>query len=92
MYFVTVRQPGYVMFAMTPNELGAVALAEDQKTVRLLERAHIGEAWKPFAEWSVAEMTHTDFMASMQHKPEPGTARQLLESLPAPLREKLSAG
>lgn len=89
MYFVMVRQPGYVLFAMTPNELGAVALAEDQKTVRLLERPAIGAAWEPFAAWSVDELTHSDFMAAMQHRDEIVEPRRLAEVLPADLRTRL---
>mgnify|MGYP006908349066 CR=1 FL=1 len=89
MYFVTVRQPGYVLFAMTPSELGAVALAEDQQTVRLLRRAALGEAWESFAEWKSSELTHSDFMAAMQNRDEPATPAELLDVLPAALRDQV---
>lgn len=88
MYFVTVRQEGYVMFAMTPSELGAVALAEDQKTVRLLRRDAIGEGWTPMAEWSVSDLTHTEFMVGWHEKPEPATPEGLLDGIPASVSTK----
>jgi len=89
MYFVTVRQEGYVLFSMTPNELGAIGLAEDQQTLRLLRRDKIGDAWTKMVEWNIADLTHTDFMLSMQHREEPQTPEGLLDVLPADLRKKL---
>ncbi len=91
MYFVMVRQAGFALFAMTPNELGAIGLVDDQKTVRLLERPKIGDAWNAFAEWSVDELTHSDFMAAMQDRPEITKPRDLLEILPESLRSKAKA-
>jgi len=88
MYFVTVKQEGYVLFTMTPSELGAVALAEDQKTVRLLRRDAIGAEWTPMAEWSVGELTHTDFMLHWHAEPEPATPEGLLDALPASIRNR----
>lgn len=89
MYFVTVRQEGYVMFAMTPSEVGAVALAEDQRTVRLLRRDAIGDSWTPMVEWSIDDLTHTDYMLGWHEKPEPAQPEALRDALPAGLPHKV---
>lgn len=88
MYFVTVKQEGYVLFTMTPSELGAVALTDDQKTVRLLRRDAIGDEWTPMVEWSVADLTHTDYLVSWHEKQEPAAPEGLLDAIPASVSTK----
>ena len=39
MYFVTMKQPGYALFATTPSERAAIGLTDDQQHVHVL-RAH----------------------------------------------------
>ena len=89
MYFVMVRQAGYALFAMTPNELGAIGLADDQKTVCLLERPKIGAAWQPFAQWTIDDLSHSDFMAAVQHRDEITEPKALLDVLPPELRSRI---
>ncbi len=91
MYFVTVRQEGYALFSMTPGELGAVGLVDDQKTLRLLRRSAIGDAWSTIVEWPVSEFSHTDFMLAMQFRAEPSDPLELTQVLPESVRARLQA-
>ena len=45
MYFVTMKQPGYALFATTPSERAAIGLTDDQQHVHLCERSAVEIAW-----------------------------------------------
>ena len=86
MYFVTIKQPGYILFSMTPSERAAVGLTDGQM-VHLLVRASPAEPWRILREWSVNDYSHTDLMVALHGVAEPTDPRQLLEFLPPHLRE-----
>ena len=76
MYFVTIKQPGYCLFATTPSERFAVGLLADQRCLHLLERS--GAGWTVVRELTVAEHSHTDVMLRLGAGDEPGTADALV--------------
>jgi hypothetical protein len=88
MYFITVGKKPWILFCKTPSERAAIALTEKQ-VVQLLRRGPGTDDWQVFAEWSADELSHTDFMSAMHHRDEPADPNQLLEVLPAGLRQKL---
>ena len=57
MYFVTIKQPGYALFATTPSERAAIGLTEDQKHVHVCERR--GDGWHVVRDLPVEEHSHT---------------------------------
>jgi hypothetical protein len=75
-YFVTVKQPGYCLFATTPSERFAIGLLDDQRSVRVLERA--ADGWAVVRELPVAECSHTDLMLRLGAVDEPASAAELL--------------
>jgi hypothetical protein len=75
-YFVTIRRPGYCLFSMTPSERAAIALADDQEHVHLLERA--GDDWTVRHEWPVTEHSHTDLMRRLADVDEPTSIDELI--------------
>ncbi len=86
MYFVTTKHPDYVLFSMTPSERAAVGVTEKHEVHFLVRDAQEGK-WRIFAKWNAAEFSHTDFMAAWHYRDEPSAAEDLLEVLPAELRE-----
>lgn len=85
MYFVTSKNPEYVLFCMTPSERAAVGLTE-KNVVHLL--VHVaGDRWQVLREWPGTTLSHTDFMTGLAKVEEPADPRQLLQHLPAPLRD-----
>ncbi len=82
MYFVTTKQPGYILFSMTPSERAAVGLTEKDE-VHLLLRDSIQSAWRVAAEWPVSVCSHTDFMVGLHHASEDADPAKLLERIPA---------
>ena len=76
MYFVTIRQPGYCLFSMTPSERMAVALVDDQTHVHVLERR--GDDWTLHQEFPVATHSHTDLMHRLADVDEPATVTDLV--------------
>jgi len=75
-YFVTIRQPGYCLFSMTPSESMAIALVDDQTRVHVLERA--GDSWAVREEFSVETHSHTDLMSRLAGVDEPGSVSDLI--------------
>jgi len=84
MYFVTTKQPGYVLFSMTPSERAALGLTEQQR-VQLLLRQPDG-SWKVRHEWDTNQFSHTQFMAALHYRDEPSDPERLLDILPSELR------
>lgn len=76
MYFVTIRRPGYCLFSMTPSERAAIALADDQARVHILER--VGDDWVVRHEWPVSEHSHTDMMSRLADIDEPASLDDLV--------------
>jgi hypothetical protein len=74
-YFVTIKQPGYALFATTPSERAAIGLTEDQQHVHLCERSEQG--WHVVADWPVKEQSHTDLMVRLGRVPEPASIDEL---------------
>jgi hypothetical protein len=89
MYFVTTKQDGYVLFAMTPSERAAVGLTDKQEVHLLKRQGNAGE-WQLVAKWNGADFSHTDFMVAWHSGVEPTAAGDLLAVLPAALRQRLS--
>jgi len=87
MYFVTTKHDGYVLFCLTPSERCALGLTE-KGVVRLLVRDAAGDDWTVLHEWAAADYSHTDFLAALHHREEPGDPRQLLALLPERLRHR----
>ncbi len=85
MYFVTGKQSGYVLFAATPSERGAVGLTPEQR-VRVLCRDSRAQPFRIIAEWPAAEFSHTDFMLAWHRREEPADPQRLLDVLPAGVR------
>lgn len=83
MYFVTTKNPDYVLFCMTPSERAAVGLTEGG-VVRLLVRD--GAGWQVAREWPVDELSHTEFMVSLGAVAEPDDPADLTRYLPSHLR------
>lgn len=77
MYFVTIRRPGYCLFSMTPSERVAIALADDQEHVHVLERGDPDE-WIVRHEWPVSVHSHTDLMRRLGNVEEPATLDDLV--------------
>jgi len=77
-YFVTIKMPGYCLFSMTPSERAAIALADDQERVHLLERQ--GDEWTVRHEWSVDEQSHTDLMRRLADVAEPASIDELVRA------------
>jgi hypothetical protein len=75
-YFVTIKQPGYCLFSMTPSERAAIGLTDDQRHVHLCERT--AEGWTVVRDWGVEEHSHTDLMARLGAIAEPATLDELL--------------
>ncbi len=82
MYFVTIRQPGYILFAMTPSERAAVGLTEKQE-MHVLLRDSLQSPWRVAAEWPVSVCSQTDFMGSLHHVSEDADPAKILERIPA---------
>ena len=76
MYFVTVRQPGYALFSMTPSERAAIGLTQDQQRVHLLERT--GSTWRVLHDWPIDEHSHTELMVRLGPVDEPATVDELV--------------
>lgn len=85
MFFVTTKHPDYVLFSMTPSEHAAIGVTERQE-VHLLVRDETG-GWHVFAKWSGSVFSHTDFMVAWHYRDEPENPLDLLEVLPAELRD-----
>ena len=85
MYFVTTKQPEYVLFCTTPSERAAVGLTEKQ-VVQLLVRPTLGDDWRALREWNADVYSHTEFMVQLRDVSEPADPEQLVEFLPAHLR------
>lgn len=83
MYFVTTKNPGYVLFCMTPSERAAVGLTE-KGLVRLLVRD--GGTWRTAREWQVEDLSHTEYMVLLGDVAEPDDPAELTRYLPARLR------
>ncbi len=79
MYFVTTKREGYVLFAMTQSERGAMGLTE-KREVHLLHRDANG--WTVLARWKGEEFSHTQFMSAWQRRDEPSAPRDMLEVVP----------
>ncbi len=77
MYFVTIKQPGYCLFATTPSERFAVGLRDDQYHLHLLARE--GSTWRIVRELTVEEHSHTDVMLRLGAGPEPDTVEALVQ-------------
>jgi hypothetical protein len=75
-YFVTIRRPGYCLFSTTPSERVAIALADDQERVHVLERT--GDDWTVRHEWGVSEHSHTDLMRRLADADEPVSLDELV--------------
>jgi hypothetical protein len=86
MHFVLTKRAPYVLFCLTPSERAAVGVTE-QQTVQLLARRGPDVDWTLLAEWSGAELSHTDFMVAWHRAAEPEDPVRLLDVLPAPLRD-----
>ena len=76
MYFVTIKQPGYALFATTPSERAAIGLTEDQKRVHVCELA--GDGWRVVRDMPVEEHSHTELMVRLGKVPEPASVDELL--------------
>ena len=76
MYFVTMKQPGYALFATTPSERAAVAVTDDQRRVHLLERT--GNGWGVVRDWPIEEHSHTELMVRLGGVDEPGSIDELI--------------
>ncbi len=76
MYFVTIKQPGYALFATTPSERAAIGLSEDQRRVHLCERTDSG--WQVVRDWPVEEHSHTELMIRLGRVEEPAQIDELL--------------
>ena len=85
MYFVTIKNPAYVLFCMTPSERAAVALTEKNE-VHLLLRGP-GNSWQPLRQWSGTVFSHTDYMSALGKIDEPSDPRELIGYLPPSLRD-----
>lgn len=79
MYFVTTKREGYILFAMTQSERGAMGLTDKQE-VHLLARD--GDGWKVLARWKGADLSHTQFMSAWHRRNEPADPQGLLEIVP----------
>ena len=75
MYFVTMKEPGYALFATTPSERAAIGLTEDQQRVHLCERT--GAGWRVVREWPVSEHSHTELMVRLGTVDEPASIDEL---------------
>jgi hypothetical protein len=75
-YFVTMKQPGYALFATTPSERAAIGLTEDQKHVHVCERR--GDGWHVVRDLPVEEHSHTELMVRLGAVPEPASVDELL--------------
>lgn len=82
MYFVTTKQPGYILFSMMPSECAAVALTEKQD-VHLLLRDALDAPWRVAAEWPGQACSHTEFMVGLHSVQEPADRTELLKRVPA---------
>jgi hypothetical protein len=74
-YFVTMKEPGYALFATTPSERAAIGLTDDQQHVHLCERTHTG--WRVARDWPVAEHSHTEVMIRLGAVEEPASIDEL---------------
>jgi hypothetical protein len=74
-YFVTIKQPGYALFATTPSERAAIGLTEDQRSTHLCERT--ADGWRVFREWPVDEHSHTELMVRLGTVDEPASIDEL---------------
>jgi hypothetical protein len=77
-YLVTIKMPGYCLFSMTPSERAAIALADDQQRVHLLERQ--GDDWTVRHDWPVSEHSHTDLMRRLADVTEPATIDEFVRT------------
>jgi hypothetical protein len=75
-YFVTIKQPGYALFATTPSERAAIGLTEDQRRVHVCERA--GDGWRVVRDFPVEEHSHTDLMVHLGAVAEPDSVDELV--------------
>jgi hypothetical protein len=74
-YFVTMKEPGYALFATTPSERAAIGLTDDQQHVHLCERTPDG--WRVARDWPVAEHSHTELMIRLGAADEPASIDEL---------------
>jgi hypothetical protein len=75
-YFVTIKQAGYALFATTPSERAAIGLTDDQQHVHVCERAAGG--WRVVRDLPVDEHSHTELMIRLGRVPEPASVDELL--------------
>ena len=75
MYFVTMKQPGYALFATTPSERAAIGLTDDQQHVHLCERSAGG--WRVARDGPVSEHSHTELMIRLGAVDEPASIDEL---------------
>lgn len=80
MYFVTMKRPGYALFATSPSGRLAAGVTEDQKRLHLLLRA--GGEWTAVRDWPIVEFSHTELMLKLGGIAEPDDPGQLLALLP----------
>ena len=76
MYFVTTKQAGYALFAMTPSECAAVGVTDDQRRVHLLVSE--GQGWRVYRDWSIEEHSHTELLIRLAPVDEPASVDELL--------------
>jgi hypothetical protein len=85
MYFVTTKREGYVLFCLTPSEHAAIGVTE-KRAVEFLVRDSADQDFVVLRSWNADEYSHTEFMAALHHREEPGDPKQLLSVLPEKLR------
>jgi len=73
--FVTIKQPGYALFSMTPSERAAFGVTDDQQHVHMLEKS--ADGWRVVHDWAMSEHSHTDVMVRLGDVPEPATLAEL---------------
>ena len=75
MYFVTMKEPGYALFATTPSERAAIGLTDDQQHVHLCEST--ADGWHVARDWPIAEHSHTELMIRLGAVDEPASIDEL---------------
>jgi hypothetical protein len=73
--FVTIKQPGYALFSMTPSERAAIGVPDDQQRVHMLEKS--ADGWRVAYDWSMAEHSHTELMVRLGDLAEPASVAEL---------------
>jgi hypothetical protein len=82
MYMVTMKRPGYCLFATTPSGRFAAGVTNDQKRLHALLRE--GNDWTTVRDWPVEEFSHTELMLKLDRMDEPADPREILKLLPDP--------